>query len=489
MNSRLRHLAPILAVVLAAVVLRAPRSAAAQEPAAAAPASSQPAPSASPPSTPPAPAAPPASAPASPAAGAPAPAAPPAPAPAAAPAPASLPLAPTPPPSAADLARAKESFKAGAAAYAAGEYLAAIQALEAAYSLTPLPAIAFSLAQAERRQYFVSRQREHLTRSIALFRRYIDEVPSGGRRTDALDALQQLEPIAAKLEPTETAPSQPAPERHTRLIIFSEAPGARIAVDGEFRSSSPAIVEVTPGKHQVKVEALGFSPVQREVTAIAGELVPVSVALAALPSRLLLSTPPDADVYIDGVFASQGGEQLALELPSGSHRVSVTQNGHRVVSRVIQVDRGETQVHGFSLEPTSQRRASHALFIGGAAAAAAGGALSYLAVRSQESAQEFLELVEQRNVSVAERVRYDADVTQRNRYRWLAGASFGASLGMLITGLFLHELDEPGPEDLYGPSPTGSPPAAGERRPASPGFDVSAVVSPDLWGATLRAEF
>lgn len=468
MNSRLRHLSRILAA-LAVVMLGAPRRAAAQE-------------------TAPAPAAPAAEAPS---AQTPAPGPTPAPAPAAAatPAPETLPPTPPSPTSAADLARAKESFKAGAAAYAAGEYLAAIQALEAAYTLTPLPAIAFSLGQAERRQYFVTRQRDHLARSIALFRRYIEEVPSGGRRTDALDALAQLEPIAAKLETAEPAPSQPAPERHTRLIIFSEAPGAHIAVDGELHSSSPAVVEVTPGKHQVRVEARGFGAVQREVTAIAGELVPVSVALAPLPSRLLLSTPPEADVYIDGVFASQGGEQLALELPSGSHRISVTQNGHRVVSRAIQIERGETQSHGFSLEATSQRRASHALFIGGAATAAAGGAFTYLALRSQQSAQEFLELVEQRNVSVAEQVRYGADVTQRNRYRWLAGASFGASLGMLITGLFLHELDEPEPEDLYGPSRASSPRPSEERRPASTGFDVSAVVSPDLWGATLRAEF
>src|SRR4051812_6955024 len=88
-----------------------------------------------------------------------------------------------------DLERAKDSFKAGAAAYAAGDYLAAIQALDAAYQLTPLPAIAFSLAQAERRQYFVDHARAHLDRAISLFRQYIDVAPGGSRRADALDAL------------------------------------------------------------------------------------------------------------------------------------------------------------------------------------------------------------------------------------------------------------------------------------------------------------
>src|SRR6476469_3016727 len=74
-----------------------------------------------------------------------------------------------------DIERAKASFKAGANAYAAGDYLAAIQALEAAYEISPLPAIAFSLAQAERKQYFVNEERAHLERAIALFRRYLQE--------------------------------------------------------------------------------------------------------------------------------------------------------------------------------------------------------------------------------------------------------------------------------------------------------------------------
>ena len=111
-----------------------------------------------------------------------------------------------------DLDRAKDSFKAGATAYAAGDYLAAIQALDAAYQLTPLPAIAFSLAQAHRRQYFVDHAREHLDRSIALFRQYIEVAPGGSRRADALDALSQLEPLAAS-QPRSAGPAASSVER------------------------------------------------------------------------------------------------------------------------------------------------------------------------------------------------------------------------------------------------------------------------------------
>src|SRR5262245_36246218 len=76
-----------------------------------------------------------------------------------------------------DVAAAKDLFKAGAAAYGAGDYRAAIQALEGAYRLTPLPAIAFSLAQAERREFFVSREPSHLARAVELFRLYLTQVP------------------------------------------------------------------------------------------------------------------------------------------------------------------------------------------------------------------------------------------------------------------------------------------------------------------------
>lgn len=394
-------------------------------------------------------------------------------------------------PSASDIERAKQSFKAGAAAYAAGDYLAAIEALEAAYALTPLPPIAFSLAQAERRQYFVARQPEHLTRSIALFRRYLEQTPSGGRRADAIDALAQLEPILAKLDAAAASAPAAAPERRTRLIVFSETPGAQISVDGARGSGSPLLVDVSPGKHRVEVRAPGFAASDREVTALSGELLPVSVSLVPLPSHVELSTPPGAEIYVDGVYASQGGDSVALTLPSGTHRISVAQNGHRVATRELELGRGEKQTHHVTLEPTAQRQAAHALFIGGGAAALAGTAFSVLALRAESSAQEFLDKQARENVSVGELVRYGADRTWRNRYRWLAGASFGAGLGMLITGLFLHELDEPEPEDLYGPSPLGPREDAASRTPRSTFsiVDLSATIAPGEVGATLRAEF
>lgn len=382
-------------------------------------------------------------------------------------------LSPRPQPTVSDVARAKDSFKAGAAAYAAGEYLAAIQALEAAYVLTPMPAIAFSLAQAERRQYFVERDTEHLVRSIALFRRYVEQVPNGGRRNDALDALGQLEPIAARAQASinprvvrEDAPPS------TRLMVVSEAPGARIWIDGVDVAGSPLIREVTPGKHQVSVRAPGFHEAGRDVVAVAGELIPISVPLVELPSTLEVAAPEDAEIYVDGAFVSLGGEAVVLELKSGRHRVSVAEVGHRVSSQVLECARGARQRAAFTLEPTTQRIASHGLLIGSAAALGAGALLSVLAIQSENDAQAFLAKRSSGNVTRPELVRYEANVTLRDRYRIMAGAGFATALGLIVTGLFLHELDTPRAEDLNRGS-----------------LDLSAVLAPGQIGASLQGRF
>jgi hypothetical protein len=382
--------------------------------------------------------------------------------------------------------RAEDWFKAGAAAYVAGDYLAAIQALEAAYALKPLPLLAFNLAQAQRRQYFVDRRPEHLLRSVALFHRYLEDEPSGGRRGDAVKALAQLEPLLAQ---TQTAAAPPSsPDRGTRILVLCDVPNARIAVDGAEPGASPLIREVTPGKHQVEVRAAGYRDGKRQIDAEKGELVPVTVTLAELPSRLQLSTPDDAEVYVDGVLVSQGASALQLELPSGVHRVSVAEKGHRVATQSLELQRGQDITASFQLEPSRQRLASNVLFVGSAVALAAGGAFSYMAVSSEAAAKDFLSTHDRKPASTGELVRYNDDVTRRNRFRWLAGGAFGASLGLLVTGLFLHELDTPGADELYRSRPQQTPLAATTDRARSH-FDLGAFVVPGEFGASLRGEF
>ena len=126
-----------------------------------------------------------------------------------------------------DLERAKASFKAGANAYAAGDYLAAIQALEDAYEISPLPAIAFSLAQAERKQYFRDEKRAHLERALSLFERYLEQETRGARREDARLAINQLQQLLGEKPhkaPEPTAKPQARPTQPGGNQISAEPP-------------------------------------------------------------------------------------------------------------------------------------------------------------------------------------------------------------------------------------------------------------------------
>ncbi len=360
-----------------------------------------------------------------------------------------------------DLERAKESFKAGAAAYAAGDYLAAIQALDAAYQLTPLPAIAFSLGQAERRQYFVDHSRPHLDRAISLFRQYIDVSPAGSRRADALDALSQLEPLAAA-QPKQSVLTPPPTlaARRTRVLITSDAPGARLALDGAAPALSPLIREVEPGKHSVTVTAPGFHATQRELTAIAGELILTQVTLRERPSILSIWTAADADIYVDGAYVSPGGDGVTLQLPSGKHRIAIARKGHQVGIRELTLERGKAQTIRVALQQTPQRIAAEGLFIGGGAALGASLIFSALTIEAEGRAESFLGRRRHENVSNADLFQYNSAIIDRDRYRIATGVCLTASAGFLITGLFLHELDQPNPQLLYrtGPRPGAAAP-------------------------------
>src|SRR5258706_11656922 len=69
-------------------------------------------------------------------------------------------------PAPAEAADARLYFNAGARAYAAGKYPAAIRAFEEAYRIEPRPGLVFSIAQAYRRQYFIDKAKQNLVEAI-----------------------------------------------------------------------------------------------------------------------------------------------------------------------------------------------------------------------------------------------------------------------------------------------------------------------------------
>lgn len=389
-----------------------------------------------------------------------------------------------------DLERAKESFRAGATAYAAGDYLAAIQALDTAYQLTPLPAIAFSLAQAERRQYFLDHGAAHLLRAISLYRQYIDVSPNGSRRADALEALSQLEPLAAVLAKPKNAAAPTAhtePERRTRVLITADAPGARIFLDGLPSAASPLIREVEPGKHHVEARAPGFFSSERDINAISSELTLAQFALREQPSLLSVWTSPDAEIYVDGSYIGAGGDGVLVQVSSGRHRVAVAQKGYRVGVQEVTLERGKAKSIRVGLEPTTQRLAADAMFIAGGAALGTSLVLSALTIRSENQAEQFLGERAHHNVSSIDLLSYRNSIIDRDRYRLATGVALAGSAGFFITGLFLHVLDQPDSQLLYraGPRVRSESPAPA----AKASVRIAPFASTSGIGAMIGGEF
>ncbi|HEU4409399.1 MAG TPA: PEGA domain-containing protein [Polyangiaceae bacterium] len=381
--------------------------------------------------------------------------------------------------------KAKEYFNAGAEAYGARQYLAAIQAFEAAQKLAPRPAILFSLGQAERRQYLIDRRPERLRAAIAHYRAYLEQEPQGARRGDAVEALAELEPMAGRLGAQGPAPREE--KRPTRLLVSSSAQGALVSLDGGEATPAPLVREVRPGKHAVLVRAPGYFDERDELMAVESDLVALHVALRPRPGLLAFRVPEGARLFLDG--RELGGAPLGapVEVEPGAHVVAVTRPGRRAVAREVVVGRGERQTFAADLPVTGQRVASFALLGAGGAALLAGGGGAALALAREGEAKDLAAAGESRSLSASERDRYNGALEARDLWVRVAGVSLGAGAALLAAGALLYAFDHPSP---VGPlAPRAAPRRDDAPRPGAADLSAGAFVLPGAAGAALGGRF
>ncbi len=348
------------------------------------------------------------------------------------------------------LDKAREFFQAGAQAYAVGEFAAATQAFEQAYQLVPRPAVLFSIAQAERKQYFLDHQSEHLLKAIGLYKRYLDEEPQAARKADAVQALSELEPLAAQTAaPALEAKATPSNSLSTptRLMITSQAQEARIRLDNQAPAESPLIRQVEPGEHQIQVTAPGYVDSTRKVVAVNGAIITVDVALTERPAKLVVIAPEGALLSIDGRVQGECPFPKPLELPAGSHLVTLTMSGFVGVSREQTLVRGQTTVVTAPMPRTLKRTVSYIMLGTAASAVTVGGVFTYFALQQQSSAQAFLDAKGRQQQLPGELSQYDSTRMARDRLRTAALASVGIGAGLAIGGALLIALDGRAVED------------------------------------------
>lgn len=395
----------------------------------------------------------------------------------------------------AEVSASRRLFDAGARAYSAGNYRAAIQAFEQAYALEARPGLLFSIAQAHRRQYKVDGRPGHVAVAIRRYQEYLVQLKTGGRRADAEAALAELQPIAQKLEQDgQLLPlSSQETERATRLIVTSSAPGATILLDGDATPhQAPLIVELTAGRHEIRVSAKNHVDERREIEVASGAVTALDLPLREKPAALDVTTVAGARVSVDGRLVGEAPLAGPVELPSGPHDIQVQRSGYMSYSSKISVGPGEKLTLSAPLALTLQRRVSIGLVIGGGAALAGGAVLGGLALAQQAEAGAIQGKMSRGEVVCREQAcpdldRYNGALAARDSLRAGAFTLAGAGVVAAGAGLFFYVFDGAlpfsGASDSRGSKPAS---AAGETRIRVAGVPI---VGPGLGGVAISGQF
>ncbi|GGN03664.1 S-layer-like protein [Thermus composti] len=149
----------------------------------------------------------------------------------------------------------------------------------------------------------------------------------------------------------------PAPPPATATLNVNSRPqGAEVYLDGRLQGRTPLTLGVNPGRHEVELRLAGYQPYRVTVNPRPGERVQVYAQLVPEPRQGTLSvasTPPGAEVYVDG--ALRGRTPLSLRLPEGRYRLELRLEGYEPYRAEVRVPSGETVRVSARLVPLPRR--------------------------------------------------------------------------------------------------------------------------------------
>jgi hypothetical protein len=366
-------------------------------------------------------------------------------------------------PASADRAKAEQYFRAGATAFRNQSFGAAAENFELAYKEEAIPEIAFSAAQAYRREYYIQPKPEYVQRAVALYRAYLDKVHTGGRVGDASDGLAEMKRELDRLT-AQGAKFETVQKSATRFAISVAVPGEAHQQLGEvltLPASDPGVkakatldgqpvdmfvpVDVTPGQHVIEVTAPGYFPVKLERVAVDGATDVVEAELQPRPAHLAIRVEDGARVEIDG--KPVGSAPLAVQdVASGHHLVKITRRGREPVIEELTLARDQQRALDVHLARTGKRRAVPWL-LGGAGLLAIGSGVATGFALSADSKLSSLE--HQRDttgISTAQLAELQHEANRRDGYRDLALGLGGGALaaGAIAAAFYWFDTPEPG---------------------------------------------
>jgi tetratricopeptide (TPR) repeat protein len=169
-----------------------------------------------------------------------------------------------------DVADAKARFKKGVELYREQRWREAVAEFEAAYRLKPHGAIHFNVAQCRERL-------EDWPGAHRSYHDYLREVPDAGDRVAVRASLKRIEERLA------SAGVQ-------ALLVHSDPPGARVAIDGRDRGTTPFQAVLAPGSYALVLVLDGHEPLREQL-----ELSPSAATIVDVTLRRLPRAPPAAE--------------------------------------------------------------------------------------------------------------------------------------------------------------------------------------------------
>jgi hypothetical protein len=373
----------------------------------------------------------------------------------------------------ADQAKAQTYFRAGEAAFLGQNFGAAADQFEQAYREDPLPAIAFSAAQAYRKEYEIEPKPEYVKRAVELYRAYLDVVKTGHRVGDAAAGLEEMQHELDRLTAKGTK-IEAVNMNRTRVAVSITVAGDR-AIEMTETASMPASddvhakatldgkpielfapLDVAPGDHTVAVTADGYQPqtVTRRVPEGVTELV--ELQLQPKPAHLTVHAQSGARVEVNG--RALGDAPLTRELPAGTYLVGISRRGREPVSAQLVLARGEDKTLEVPMTRSWKRRAVPWLALSAGVLAIGAGVSVPFALHYD---REMSSLDHERlttGITQAQEADYRHDVSMRDELRdtaWTLGG-VAVAVGVVTAALYWFDTPEVGEHAQVIPTATGT---------------------------------
>lgn len=189
-----------------------------------------------------------------------------------APQPPAAPAQPATPTGDAALVEARRLYDEGRGHFDAGRFTEALASFERAYLLRSNPVVLVPVLECQERL-------DRVVDAISTIERYLRERPTAPDRARMEQRLQVLR------------------ARPSRVRVSSATPGARLVLDGrDLPQTTPASLEMPPGRHRIALSVNGQRSDEREVDALPGgtQEITLGAAAPATPDPTPAPTPtPD----------------------------------------------------------------------------------------------------------------------------------------------------------------------------------------------------